>query len=104
MGKMTGWGLIANTSDKCGKCGMQKSLKKDGHCCKDEIKFVKNNTDQKTNVLAFQVISLVAPIITIYEGYEHTGISLIPENTPVGPDPPLTHPIAVFILHQSFLI
>jgi len=104
MGKMTGWGLVANASDKCTKCGMQKAVKKDGHCCKDEVKFFKNNTDQKTNALAFLAISLATGIITANGGYVTPDICIVPVKTPVGPDPPRTPPVAVFILHQSFLI
>lgn len=44
MDKLINWSLTKADGDKCDKCGM----KKDGGCCKDELKLVKNNTDQKT--------------------------------------------------------
>ena len=42
MDKFIDWSLLKG-GDKCDKCGMEK----DGGCCKDENKFVKNNVDQK---------------------------------------------------------
>jgi hypothetical protein len=63
MGKLADWGLGHNTSKTCDKCGMEKSGEKDNGCCKDEHKFVKNNTDQKTAETAFQVTQLIAVLL-----------------------------------------
>ena len=50
MDKLINWSLLKRDGDKCDKCGM----KKDGGCCKDEHKFVKNNVDQNTTESAIQ--------------------------------------------------
>lgn len=44
MDKLVNWSLSDGTGDKCDNCGM----KKDDNCCKDQHKFVKNTSDQKT--------------------------------------------------------
>jgi hypothetical protein len=105
MGKMSGWGLIASTSDTCGKCGMEKLDKEDNGCCKDEIKLIKNESDQKSNPSAFQLISLVSvsmPSAVI--DYTASTLSSLTEEKPVSHAPPRCRPVAVYILHRSFLI
>ena len=47
MGKLADWNIGYKQSKSCGLCGMEKSTKKSNGCCKGEIEFVKNNTDQK---------------------------------------------------------
>jgi hypothetical protein len=42
MDKLINWGVVNSESVKCENCGMEK----DGGCCKDELRFVKNNSDQ----------------------------------------------------------
>lgn len=42
MDQLVNWSLSGSEGDECGTCGMEK----DGNCCKDENKFVKNNSDQ----------------------------------------------------------
>lgn len=44
---------------ECGKCGMPKSDESE-HCCKDEIKLVKLDSDQKPASLAYQIGAPVA--------------------------------------------
>ena len=51
MDKLINWSLLKTDGDKCVECGM----KKDGGCCKDEHKFVKNNVDQKTTEFSIQL-------------------------------------------------
>ncbi len=55
MDKFIDWSLLKD-GDKCNKCGMEK----DGGCCKDENKFVKNNIDQKVAESSFQLIQMAA--------------------------------------------
>ena len=105
MGKMAGWGLIASSSDTCGKCGMEKIDRNDNGCCKDEIKLIKNDSDQKSNPSAFQYISLLAvslPPAVI--DCAAASLSSITEEKPVSHAPPRGRPVAVYILHRSFLI
>ena len=56
MGKLADWGLGHNNSKTCGECGMEKSEEKDNGCCKDEHKFIKNDTDQKTGEVGVQLL------------------------------------------------
>jgi len=51
MDKLINWSLMKSDVDKCDKCGM----KKDGGCCKDENKFVKNSVDQNITVSDVQL-------------------------------------------------
>lgn len=46
MGKLAETSFSNESSKNCSKCGMKKTQKKAG-CCKDQTKFVKNNSDQK---------------------------------------------------------
>jgi len=52
MDKLINQSLFNAEGDKCGECGMEK----DGDCCKDEQKLVKNNTDQKIAESTIQLI------------------------------------------------
>src|SRR6188508_3247887 len=55
MDKFINWSLL-NGGDKCSKCGMEK----DGGCCKDENKFVKNSIDQKLAESSIQLTQMAA--------------------------------------------
>lgn len=55
MDKLVNWSLLNGDGDKCDKCGMEK----DGGCCKDEQKFVKNSVDQKVTGSSFEVIKIL---------------------------------------------
>jgi hypothetical protein len=52
MNKLINWSLLNGGGDKCDKCGMEK----DGGCCKDDQKFVKNSIDQKVTESSIEVI------------------------------------------------
>ena len=86
MDKLINWSLLKSGGDKCGKCGMDK----DGGCCKDEHKFVKNSFDQKTTessieVIKFSPITFPAAVFNISKFYS----SLIHEY-PVSHAPPIS--------------
>jgi hypothetical protein len=100
MGKLINWSL-ANEGEKCAKCGM----KKDGGCCKDENKFVKNNFDQKTaeSALQFmQCLTAATPVslINISESY----LSSLIEENPICHAPPLISAGEIYILNCVFRI
>ena len=64
MDKLINWSLMKSDGDKCDKCGM----KKDGGCCKDEQKFVKNNFDQKateSSIDALQFLNVIAQFLVL---------------------------------------
>ena len=69
MGELVNWSLAKSEGDKCGDCGMDK----DGGCCKDEHKFVKNNADQKTTYSSIQFIKVlaVASPVAVFALSEH---------------------------------
>lgn len=105
MGELADWGLGHNTSKTCGKCGMEKSAEKDNGCCKDEHKFVKNDTDQKVSesvVLNFtlQVIDIPVYFPTLSENL----VSSITEEFPVSHAPPRSSTPPVYLLNRTFRI
>jgi len=59
MGKLADFGLIKNTSKTCSKCGMEETGK---GCCRHEVKFVKNNSDQKAPETTIQFLQLISTV------------------------------------------
>ena len=98
MDKLINLSLSKGEGDKCDKCGMEK----DGRCCKDENKFVKNNIDQKVTESAIQLIQMAAvamPNAFIYT-CDHS-ISIIQEN-PLSHAPPRKNDVGIYILNSVF--
>jgi len=101
MDKLINWSLLNSDGDKCDKCGM----KKDGGCCKDENKFVKNNVDQKVVESAIQLIKMEAvatPVGLIYPS-EHYFSALIQEYA-ISNAPPRSNGVGIYILNSVFRI
>lgn len=106
MGEVAGWGLTERSSNTCGKCGMEKIAKKANDCCKDEMKFIKNDSDQKTSGgIAFTFLSL-EPFIAVpaFTNFIAPLFSSLTEENPTNNAPPRGLPVATYILHSSFLI
>lgn len=101
MDKVVNWDLFDKTGDKCGKCGM----KKDGHCCKDEVKFVKNITDQKAAESIIQLIQMpaVAAPFAFDNTAEHYFSSLTQEYF-ISQSPPRDSGVGICILNRVFRI
>ena len=100
MDKFIAWSLLKNDGDKCDKCGMEK----DGGCCKDENKFVKNNIDQKLAESSIQLMpmaAVAAPTAFIYTAGHF--ISIIQEN-PLSHAPPRNNGVGIYILNSVFRI
>ena len=100
MDKFINWSLLKG-GEKCNKCGMEK----DGSCCKDENKFVKNNIDQKVAEPAVQLIQMAAvaaPNAFIYSS-EHYFSSSIQEY-PISNAPPRSNGVGIYILNSVFRI
>ena len=98
MDKFIDWSLLKD-GDKCNKCGMEK----DGGCCKDENKFVKNNIDQKVTEPSIQLIEMAAvatPAAFIYTS-EYNFSSLVQEY-PRSNAPPRNNGIGIYILNNVF--
>ena len=99
MDELTTWSLLKADGDKCDKCGMEK----DGGCCKDEDKFVKNNLDQRvaeSGIQLIQMAAVVAPVAFIYTS-EHYFSSLIREY-PTSHAPPRNNGVRIYILNDVF--
>jgi hypothetical protein len=105
MGKLAGWGIGHEPAKKCGKCGMKKVNKEANGCCKDEQKFIKNTSDQKTTDQAIHTIFLVSaalpPDFTEYNNVEFFSIAL---NNPTSHAPPEDTGTAIYIRNCVFLI
>lgn len=102
MGKMVDWGFGHNDSKKCSKCGM---VEKSNGCCKDEHKFLKNDTDQKTTGVGFQLIQLLAVSLPVaFIEISTTGFPSLTEENPISHAPPRSGGVAVYILNRTFLI
>lgn len=61
MDQPAGWGVFKNNSAVCPACGMQKS-EKDNGCCKDELAFFKNTSDQQGMEATLQ---LAQPVLAV---------------------------------------
>ena len=101
MDRFINWSLLNSDGDKCDKCGMEK----DGGCCKDENKFVKNNVDQKVAEPAVQLTQMAAiatPVDLIYTSEQYFS-SLIQEY-PISNAPPRSNGVGIYILNSVFRI
>ncbi|WP_276501653.1 HYC_CC_PP family protein [Terrimonas pollutisoli] len=105
MGKLADWGLGHNKSKTCGECGMEKKNAEEDGCCKDEQKFIKNDTDQKINESSFQLMEVMgSALLPTYTHLPSVQISTVTEENPLSNAPPRSSSIAVYILKRSFLI
>ena len=101
MDKFIAWSLLNNEGDTCDKCGMEK----DGGCCKDENKFVKNDIDQKlaeSSIQLMQMATVAVPDTFIYTA-EHYFSSSIHAYSPSYP-PPRNNGVGIYILNRVFRI
>ena len=105
MGKLADWSLSVSKSKSCPKCGMEKSHKADNDCCKDEHKFLKDDSAQKlteSNLQLLQLFSVAIP--TTYTELPTVGFPSVTEENPISHAPPRTHGVAIYIFKRSFLI
>jgi hypothetical protein len=49
MGSISDYSVYGDVETACGKCGMPKADTDDKGCCKDEVRWVKLQNDQKAN-------------------------------------------------------
>jgi len=105
MGELADWSLGYNESKTCSKCGMEESSEKDKGCCKDEVKFIKNNADQKTAETGFQMIQVLAIAlpVSIIE-IPSSDFPSLTEVNPIDYAPPRSGCVAVYIRNCAFLI
>lgn len=105
MGKLAGWGIGHNEAATCGKCGMKQSVKKANDCCKDENKFIKNDTDQKTAEASFQMAQAMAVALPVaFFEIPAADKSSVTEENPISHAPPRDSGVAVYIRNCVFRI
>lgn len=105
MGALADWGLGLNKSKTCGKCGMENSEEKDNGCCKDEHKFVKNDTDQKSTEAGIQITqSLGVALPVAFLEVSSNGFPSVTEENPISHAPPRSCGVAVYVRNCVFLI
>lgn len=105
MGKLADWGLGQSSANTCSNCGMEKSEGKDNGCCKDDHRFVKNDTDQKTAEDGFQMLQLMSVALPVsFIEIPEINTPSVSEETPVSHAPPRSIGVAAYILNRSFLI
>ena len=103
MDKLDSTQLFATSSKVCGKCGMHTD--KSHGCCRDEVKILKVDSDQKLNpVLNFEIPSLEA-IVMIPSEFIITSFY----NAPKSPiyfthSPPLIGAQDTYLQNRSFRI
>ena len=105
MGKLADWRLSDSKLKTCPKCGMKKTEKSGKGCCKDEHKFLKDDSAQKlteSNMLMLQLFSVIIPATFIE--LPTFDIQSITEENPGNHAPPRTHGVAIYIFKRSFLI
>lgn len=89
------------TTDICGKCGVKE---KKG-CCKTEVKVVKVDDSQKSDLLMINLLSQIAPVLTknqfffTDQSFSVAKFSQIRIN-----GPPEYSPVPIYINHCNFRI
>ena len=84
---------------------MEKNDAKKTSCCKDEHKFIKNDTDQKVVDSSFQLMEIAgAALLTGYSELSLLHISSVTEENPVSNAPPRDSGVAVYIFNRTLLI
>lgn len=105
MGKLADWGVGQINSNTCGKCGMEKSIGKDNGCCRDELKFIKNSTDQKAAETAFNTLQLIIAVIPVsFIEISPVGFPFAAEENPISHAPPRSNGVAVYVRNCVFRI
>lgn len=105
MGELADWGFGHHDSRNCSKCGMEEAKQKEKGCCKDENKFIKNNSDQKITESVFPLAQLIS--VTLPPAFIELPPNAFPfvaEVNPLNNAPPKNNGIAVFIRICAFLI
>lgn len=105
MGKLADWELGQNKSKTCGFCGMDKGDEKDNGCCKDEQKFIKNDTDQIFVGSATYTLQIpvAAEMPQFYRNAFIQAVS-VSERYTLSHAPPRCQGLPIYIGIRSFLI
>jgi hypothetical protein len=107
MGKQADWNLVKTESKTCNKCGMKKSAlaEADNGCCKDEVKFIKDNSAQKITETGFNILQPINIAIPSHvDEIEYAYYSTASDKILFTHSPPLIKSVAVYILNCTYLI
>ncbi len=103
MGRLAEWGFAKKDAKDCSNCGMTKNEKND--CCKDEHKFLKNDSDQKYPEASLQQMQLLAIALppSFFDWQPHYFSLYIGEHL-MSHAPPEASTVAVYIRNCTFRI
>ncbi len=105
MGELDNWGLITRESKTCNKCGMEEVAGEDNGCCRNELKVIKNDTDQKATTIFSQLLHVFAQALPApFCETPSLEIFTIKNENPISRALLKTSSIAVYIRNCVFLI
>lgn len=105
MGKLADWNLGHQESKTCSKCGMDKDESKNNGCCKDEHRFLKDDSAQKiteSNIQFTDIVILGTP--PAFFQLTDFGFVSITDKKPNCNAPPRKQDCPIYILNCVFLI
>src|SRR5688572_30844544 len=106
MGKLVEWGLGHRKSETCSKCGMDKSEESSNDCCKDELKQIRIEQEQKkTETIAATgwMRGINAIPVTTLDSYLCSGFLTTGQHNFLH-GPPGKRGIAIYVFHCVFRI
>ncbi len=105
MDKLIETNLKQSDKDECGNCGMDKKAKAKKHCCSDEQKTVKLQSDQQVAKIAFNFEQFVGSA-SVPSYIELPGFHLIStaKDLPLSHAPPEGKSVPTYILNRVFRI
>ncbi len=102
MGKLAKWEIVEKDSKRCAICGMKITEKNKG-CCKDEHKFVKNNSDQKVTEASLHIAHTIALALPVsFIEISNLDFHSITEENPFSNAPPISSSPAIFLRNCNF--
>ena len=72
MNTLASSGIFAEKEDTCGRCGMH--IDDTNGCCKDEVKLVKLDDEQKTSTAYYSISPSVNELFTDLSAYLYAGL------------------------------
>jgi hypothetical protein len=105
MNKFVGWDYAHKKNNKCGKCGMPESNKKNG-CCKNETKQIKVDDNHEKVSNDYNFTKFLSETVTPVTYIDKTSFfkTDIAKNNPVNKPPPLGYENFLYIFYCTFLI
>ena len=105
MGKVIEWKFVSNIKNTCGNCGKVKVDGKDNGCCKDKVKLVRNNADQRNAELAFQMIHFMAIEMPLsFIEISPIDFTTVTVKNPTSHAPPMHRGVPIYMLNCLYLI